>query len=54
LCPPHLSTAFTVAALVLVAIVALWWTFRSYPEKRAAEHFFDAVVAGDMATAYRL
>lgn len=46
--------AFTVAALVLVAIVALWWAFRFYPEKRAAEHFFDAVVAGDMANAYQL
>ena len=46
--------AFTVAALVLVAIVGLWWIFRFYPEKRAAEHFFDAVVAGDMAKAYEL
>jgi hypothetical protein len=46
--------AFTVAALVLVAIVGLWWIFRFYPEKKAAEHFFDAVVAGDMAKAYQL
>jgi hypothetical protein len=46
--------AFTVAALVLVAIVWLWWIFRFYPEKKAAEHFFDAVVAGDMAKAYQL
>lgn len=46
--------AFTIAALVLVAIVALWWIFRFYPEKRAAEHFFDAVVAGDMNKAYEL
>jgi hypothetical protein len=46
--------AFTVAAIVLIAIVALWWIFRFYPEKRAAERFFDAVVAGDMAKAYEL
>jgi hypothetical protein len=46
--------AFTIAALVLIAIVGLWWIFRFYPEKRAAEHFFDAVVAGDMAKAYEL
>jgi hypothetical protein len=45
---------FTIVALVLVAIVALWWIFRFYPEKRAAEHFFDAVVAGDMDKAYEL
>jgi hypothetical protein len=48
------AMAFTVAALALVAIVALWYTFRYYPEKRAAEHFFDALVAGDTANAYQL
>jgi hypothetical protein len=46
--------SFTIAALVLIAIIGLWWIFRFYPEKRAAEHFFDAVVAGDMAKAYQL
>jgi hypothetical protein len=46
--------AFTVAAIALVAIVALWWGFRFYPEKRAAAHFFDALVAGDTAKAYDL
>jgi hypothetical protein len=46
--------AFTVAAIVLVAIVSLWWAFRFYPEKRAVANFFDALVAGDTATAYRL
>jgi hypothetical protein len=34
--------------------VGLWWAFRFYPEKRAVAHFFDALVAGDTATAYRL
>jgi hypothetical protein len=48
------AMAFTVATLSLVAIVALWYTFRYYPEKRAAEHFFDALVAGDTNQAYQL
>jgi len=48
------AMAFTVAALSIVAIVALWLTFRYYPEKKAAERFFDALVAGDTAKAYEL
>jgi hypothetical protein len=48
------AMAFTLAALVVVAIVALWYTFRYYPEKKAAERFFDALVAGDTARAYQL
>lgn len=48
------AMAFTVAALLLVAIVALWLTFRYYPEKKAAEHFFDALVAGNTDLAYQL
>ena len=48
------AMAFTVAALTVVAIVLLWFTFRYYPEKKAAEHFFDALVASDMAKAYQL
>src|SRR5258708_35993186 len=47
------AMAFTVAALALVAIVILWFTFRYYPEKKAAERFFDAVVAGESAGAYQ-
>src|SRR5438552_18876711 len=48
------AMAFTLAALALVEIVALWFTFRYYPEKKAAERFFDALVAGDTARAYQL
>ncbi len=48
------AMAFTLAALVVVAIVALWYTFRYYPEKKAAERFFDALVAGNTAKAYQL
>jgi hypothetical protein len=48
------AMAFTVAALAVIAIVALWFTFRYYPEKKAAERFFEALVAGDTAKAYQL
>jgi hypothetical protein len=41
------------AILIIVAVLA-WWTFRFTPEKHAAEHFFNALVAGDTATAYQL
>ncbi len=44
-----------VALLGAVAVaILLWFTLRYYPEKRAAEHFFDAVVAEDMSRAYQL
>lgn len=57
--PPDISRksramAFTIAAIVIVAAVGLWYTFRFYPEKKTAEQFFDAVVAGDMNHAYQL
>jgi len=42
------AMAFTVAAVSLAAIVTLWFVFRYYPEKRAAEHFFDALAASNM------
>jgi len=48
------AMAFTVAALAALAIVALYFQFRYYPEKKAAERFFDALVAGDTAKAYEL
>ena len=48
------AMAFTIAALSLVAIAALWFAFRYYPEKKAAERFFDALIAGDTAKAYQL
>jgi hypothetical protein len=45
---------FTLVALALLLIVALWFTFRYYPEKRATKEFFDALVAGDTKKAYAL
>lgn len=57
--PPDLqkrprALAFTVAASVIIAIIAVWFWLRFYPEKKAAENFFNAVVAGDMSHAYQL
>jgi hypothetical protein len=48
------AMAFTLAALAVLAIVGLYFTFRYYPEKKAAERFFDALVAGDSPRAYQL
>ena len=44
----------TTVALVLVAAVVLWFTFRYYPEKKAASQFFETLVAGDTNKAYAL
>ena len=54
--PPkkHYVLKITVAAVVLVVLIALWFTFRYYPEKKAAGQFFDALTAGDTAKAYAL
>ena len=48
------ALAFTLAASIIIAIIAVWFWLRFYPEKKAAENFMNAVVAGDMATAYNL
>src|SRR5438105_15420431 len=45
---------FTLIAVVLAAIIGGWFLFRYYPEKRAVNHFFDALVAGDTNRAYQL
>lgn len=45
---------FMVIAFVVIAVIVLYFTFRFYPEQRAAQHFFDAIVAGDMNAAYKL
>jgi hypothetical protein len=46
--------AFTVAALAFTLAIVLWFTFRYYPEKKAAANFFDALVVGDTNKAYEL
>jgi hypothetical protein len=48
------AMAFTAAGLGFALALILYFAFRYYPEKRAAEHFFDALVAGDTASAYQL
>jgi len=45
---------FTMTAAFIIAVIAVWFWLRFYPEKKAAEQFFNAVVAGDMSTAYKL
>ncbi len=42
------------AVLVMLLAVLLWYNFRFLPETRAANRFFDALVAGDTAQAYKL
>jgi len=48
------AMAFTVSAVVIIAIVALWFTFRFYPEKKVAQQFFNLLVVGDTQKAYEL
>ena len=48
------AMAFTVAAVTVAVIVVLWFTFRYYPEKRAADRFFGALTAGNTDLAYQL
>ncbi len=40
--------------LALLAALSVWYLFRFYPEKRAVEHFLDALVASDTQRAYQL
>jgi len=54
--PPkkHLAFKITVIAVALAVIIALWLSFRYYPEKKAAGQFFATLAAGDTAKAYAL
>jgi len=45
---------YTMIAVAMAAIIGGWFLFRYYPEKRAVDHFFDALVAGDTSHAYQL
>jgi hypothetical protein len=45
---------FTVAAVVVAAIAVLYFAFRYYPEKKAAERFFNALAASNTDLAYQL
>lgn len=48
------AMAFTIAAVTITAIVVLWLVFRYYPEKKAADRFFEALAAGNTDRAYQL
>jgi hypothetical protein len=48
------AMTITLVALIFVGAVILYFTFRYYPEKKAVENFFDALVAGDTTQAYKL
>jgi hypothetical protein len=57
--PPETSNkarvwTITIVALVMTLVVALWFTFRYYPEKKVTQTFFDALVAGETDKAYAL
>jgi len=47
---------WSITSVVFVLLVGLWawYHFRFYPERRAAERFFEAVAAGDLQRAYQL
>lgn len=48
------AMAFTIAAVTVAVIVVLYFAFRYYPEKKAADHFFTALAAGNTDRAYLL
>ena len=48
------AMAFTIAAVSVALVITLWFVFRYYPEKKAAEHFFNALSAGNTDRAYQL
>jgi len=41
-------------AFVLLVTAGVWYLVRFYPEKKAAEHFFNALVVGDTQLAYQI
>jgi len=45
---------FTVVTVVFVIAVILFFMFRYYPEKKAADNFFNALEAGNTEEAYHL
>ena len=50
----HKSRVWMITGIVLAMAlaVALYFTFRYYPEKKATREFFDALVGGDTNRAY--
>jgi len=54
--PSNKYKAITYAGfgIFFVLVTVLYFTFRYYPEKKAVEHFMDALVAGNTKQAYEL
>jgi len=55
--PKSRTLRYTVSGVAFVILVSasLWWfVFRLLPERRTAEHFMDAVVAGNLQAAYQI
>jgi len=54
--PSHKYQAltYTAGAVLVALVIVLYFTFRYYPEKKATEHFLDALIAGDTNHAYQL
>ena len=48
------ALTFTGAALLVALGIVLYFVFRYYPEKKATEHFLNALVAGHEKQAYEL
>jgi len=48
------ALTYTGVALLITLAVILYFAFRYYPEKRAAEHFLDALVASHEKQAYEM
>jgi hypothetical protein len=48
------ALTYTGAALLIALAIVLYFSFRYYPEKRATEHFLDALAAGNAKQAYEL
>jgi hypothetical protein len=48
------AITYTVIALAVVLSIVLYFSVRYYPEKKATEHFLDALVAGNTKEAYQL
>ena len=45
---------FTIATVVVASIVLFYFVFRYYPEKKVAQHFFNALIAGNADQAYEI
>jgi hypothetical protein len=50
----HKAMTYTGIGVAIALAIVLYFAFRYYPEKKAAEQFLDALVAGNTKHAYEL